>query len=402
MDIHTLRQKYGALTPVLNERTRRLWAATEARAIGYGGIALVQRATGLSRSTIERGLAELDAPGPPLAPDRIRRPGGGRTPLVQKDPLLRSDLDALVEPTSAGAPDSPLRWTSKSLRRLTDELQVRGHALSFYVVGELLHEMGYSLQANRKTRGGSSHPDRDAQFHYLNEQVRVQQERGEPSVSVDTKKKEPVGDFKNAGREWRPKGEPEEVRVHDFVIPKQGKAIPYGVYDLSRNEGWVSLGIDHDTASFAVHALERWWEVMGWERYPEARSLLISADSGGSNGSRLRLWKWELQQFADRSGLSITVCHLPPGTSKWNKIEHRLFSHIAMNWRGKPLVSLAAIVSLISATTSRTGLRVRSEIDPGSYPTGVQISDAQMAAIHLERHEFHGDWNYTIHPSHRE
>jgi transposase len=398
MDIETLQQKYRALAPVLNERTRRLWAATEARAIGYGGIALVQRATGLARSTLERGLAELDAPGPPLAPDRIRRAGGGRKRAVEKDRSLGADLDALVEPTSAGAPDSALRWTSKSLRRLTEELQAQGHTVSSHVVGDLLHERGYSLQANRKTREGSSHPDRGAQFQYLNEQVRAQQERGEPVVSVDTKKKELVGDFKNGGREWRPKGEPEEVRVHDFVLPEQGKAIPYGVYDLSRNEGWVSVGIDHDTARFAVHAIERWWDVMGRSTYPEARSLLVSADSGGSNGSRLRLWKWELQQFATRSGLEITVCHLPPGTSKWNKIEHRLFSHIAMNWRGKPLVSLAAIVSLIAATTTRTGLRVRSEIDSGAYPAGEKVSDAQMASLNLERHEFHGDWNYTIHP----
>jgi hypothetical protein len=253
----------------------------------------------------------------------------------------------------------------------------------------------------RKTREGRSHPDRDAQFAYLNEQVQAQQARGEPSISVETKKKELVGDFKNAGREWRPTGEPEEVRVHDFVIPEQGKAIPYGVYDLSRNEGWVSVGIDHDTARFAVHAIERWWEVMGRQRYPEAPSLLISADCGGSNGARLRLWKWELQQFADRSGIEITVSHLPPGTSKWNKIEHRLFSHIAMNWRGKPLVDLATIVSLIGSTTTQTGLRVRSEIDPGSYPTGIQITDAQMATIHLERHEFHGEWNYTIPSSSR-
>jgi hypothetical protein len=399
MDIQTIQDKYAALAPVLNERTRRLWAATEARALGYGGIALVERATGISRSTIVRGLAELEAPEPPLAPERIRRPGGGRKRGIDKDLTLQADLDALVEPTSAGAPDSPLRWTSKSLRRLTDELQAQGHQASTWLVAELLHAMGYSLQANRKTRQGSSHPDRDAQFQYLNERVRLQQERGEPVLSVDTKKKELVGDFKNAGREWRPKGVPEEVRVHDFVIPEQGKAIPYGVYDLSRDEGWVSVGIDHDTASFAVHALERWWAVMGQARYPAATSLLVTADSGGSNGSRLRLWKWELQQFATRSGLSITVCHLPPGTSKWNKIEHRLFSHIAMNWRGKPLVSLAAIVSLIGATRSRSGLRVRSEIDSGTYPAGVKISDAQMALLNLERHEFHGDWNYTIYPS---
>jgi hypothetical protein len=401
MDTETIRQKYAALSPLLNERTRRLWAATEARALGHGGIACVERATGISRSTIVRGLEELDVPGPPLAPERIRRPGGGRKRAVEKDPTLQADLDALVEPSTAGAPDSPLRWTSKSLRHLADALEARGHTVSDHLVGDLLHAMGYSLQANRKTREGRSHPDRDAQFAYLNAQVQAQQARGEAAVSVDTKKKELVGDFKNAGREWRPTGDPEKVRVHDFVIPEQGKAIPYGVYDLTRNEGWVSVGIDHDTARFAVHAIERWWEVMGRERYPEATSLLISADCGGSNGARLRLWKWELQQFADRSGLEITVCHLPPGTSKWNKIEHRLFSHIAMNWRGKPLVDLATIVSLIGSTTTQTGLRVRSEIDPGSYPTGVQLTDAQMATIHLERHNFHGDWNYTIHPSPR-
>lgn len=349
-----------------------------------------------------RGLKELNAPGPPLAPERIRQAGGGRKRAVEKDPSLQEDLDALVEPTSAGAPDSPLRWTSNSLRHLRDELQAMGHKVSDHLVGDLLHEMGYTLQANRKTREGTLHPDRDAQFAYLNEQVRAQQERGEPVLSVDTKKKELVGDFKNAGREWRPQGEPKEVRVHDFVIPEQGKAIPYGVYDLTRNEGWVSVGIDHDTASFAVHALERWWEAMGQERYSEARSLLISADCGGSNGSRLRLWKWELQQFANRSGVEITVCHLPPGTSKWNKIEHRLFSHIAMNWRGKPLVSLALIVSLIGATTSRTGLRVRSEIDEHTYPTGVQISDAQMASLKLRPHDFHGEWNYSLYPTHQQ
>jgi hypothetical protein len=398
MNTNTLQEKYATLAPMLNERTRRIWAATEARAIGYGGIAQVMRATGLSRSTIVRGLREIETSDPPLAPERIRRPGGGRKRSVETDATLSADLDALVEPSTAGAPDSPLCWTSKSLRHLTEELQAQGHAVSHTLVGELLHARGYSLQANRKTKEGSSHPDRDAQFRYLNEQVRAQQARSEPSVSVDTKKKELVGDFKNAGREWRPQGEPEEVRVHDFVIPEQGKAIPYGIYDLSRNEGWVSIGIDHDTASFAVHSLERWWEVMGQQRYPEATSVLISADCGGSNGARLRLWKWELQQWADRSGLEITVCHLPPGTSKWNKIEHRLFSHIAMNWRGKPLVDLVTIVSLIGSTTTQTGLRVRSEIDRGSYPTGVQITDAQMASLNLRRHEFHGDWNYTISP----
>jgi hypothetical protein len=399
MDMDTMRRKYRALAPALNERSRRLWAATEARAVGHGGIALVERATGISRSTIERGLQELDAGAPPLGPERVRRPGGGRKRAVAKDPTLWTDLDALVDPTTSGAPDSPLRWTSKSVRRLADELKSMGHAVSYRVVAEMLHESGYSLQANRKTREGAAHPDRDAQFQYLNERVREQQARGQPVISVDTKKKELVGDFKNTGREWRPKGEPEPVRVHDFIIPDQGKAIPYGIYDLTRNEGWVSVGIDHDTASFAVHAIERWWEVMGRPAYPEAASLLVTADGGGSNGSRLRLWKWELQQFADRHRLTVTVCHFPPGTSKWNKIEHRLFSHVAMNWRGKPLVSLAVIVSLIGATTSRNGLHVRSEIDHGTYPAGVKISDKQMAQINIERHRFHGDWNYTIRPS---
>jgi transposase len=399
MDIQTLQTKFRALAPVLNERSRRLWAATEAQALGHGGIALVERATGISRSTIERGLKELQAEDLPLGSERVRRSGGGRKRAADKDATLRTDLDALVEPTASGAPDSPLRWTTKSLRRLGDELEAMGHEVSYRVVGELLHEAGYSLQANRKTREGAAHPERDAQFVYLNEQVRAQQARGEPVISVDTKKKELVGNFKNPGREWRPKGEPEPVRVHDFIIPEQGKAIPYGVYDLSRNEGWVSIGIDHDTASFAVHAIERWWEVMGRPVYPKMRSLLVTADSGGSNGSRLRLWKWELQEFANRHHVSVSVCHLPPGTSKWNKIEHRLFSYIAMNWRGKPLVSLAAIVSLIGATTTRQGLRVRSEIDRGTYPAGVKITDAQMSRINLERHRFHGDWNYTIHPA---
>ena len=367
--------------------------------MGHGGIALVERATGISRSTIERGLDELEREGPVLEPDRVRRPGGGRKRAVDKDPTLRTDLDALVEPTASGAPDAPLRWTSKSVRRLADELKALGHDASYRVVMELLHEAGYSLQANRKTIEGTAHPDRDAQFGYLNQWIREQQARDQPVVSVDTKKKELVGDFKNPGREWRPKGEPEPVRVHDFIIPDQGKAIPYGVYDLTRNEGWVSIGIDHDTGRFAVHTIERWWEVMGRPAYPEATSLLVTADCGGSNGSRLRLWKWELQQFAARARLSITVCHFPPGTSKWNKIEHRLFSYIAMNWRGKPLVSLAAIVSLIGATTSRKGLHVRSEIDHGAYPAGIRISKAQMDLLNIERHRFHGDWNYTLHPT---
>lgn len=393
----TLEAKYATMAPVLTERGRRLWAATEARALGHGGIAAVERATGISRSTIERGLRQLDS-GESLSAERSRRPGGGRKRAIAKDAMLAADLEGLVEPTASGNPDSPLRWTSKSVRRLAQDLRAMGHAASHRLVADLLHASGYSLQANRKTREGPQHPDRDAQFRYINEQVVAQQKLGAPAISVDTKKKELVGDFKNAGRQWRPKGTPEPVRVHDFVIPEQGKAIPYGIYDLRRNEGWVSVGIDHDTAHFAVNAIRSWWKRMGRAAYPGASFLLITADAGGSNGSRLRLWKWELQRFASRTGLSITVCHFPPGSSKWNKIEHRLFSHIAMTWRGQPLVSLAAIVSLIGSTTTAAGLRVRSEIDKGTYAKGVTVTDEQMARINLERHAFHGDWNYTIRP----
>jgi hypothetical protein len=363
----------------------------------------VERATGISRSTIQRGLRELDAD-TSVPPGRSRRPGGGRKPATVVDPTLLRDLDALVEPTAPGDPDSPLRWSCKSTRTLAVALQALGHSVSHTVVAELLHGLGYSLQGNVKTREGRQHPDRDAQFRYIADTVKHAQRRGQPAISVDTKKKELVGDFKNAGRVWRPKGEPDRVRVHDFIIrdPGHGKAIPYGVYDLRRDEGWVSIGIDHDTASFAVNAIRRWWKQMGRRAYPRARSLVITADAGGSNGPRVRLWKWELQQLANRTGLTITVCHFPPGTSKWNKIEHRLFSHIAMNWRGTPLVSLAAIVSLIASTRSRAGLRVRSEIDRRRYPDGIIVTDAQMAAVRLQRHDFHGDWNYTIYPpSHR-
>jgi len=397
VDTDTIRAKYEALAPVLTERSRRLWAATEAKSLGHGGIAVVIRATGISRSTISRGLQEL-ASADAVEPQRVRRRGGGRQRTTDKDPTLLTDLTALLEATTAGLPDAPLRWTSKSTRKLAAELQAMGHTISATLVAELLVQQGYTLQANRKTREGSQHPDRDAQFHYLNDQIHGAQQRGEPVISVDTKKKELVGDFKNPGREWRPKGTPERVRVHDFVIPEQGKAIPYGVYDLSRDEGWVSVGIDHDTASFAMNAIRSWWQKMGRTVYGGASHLTVTADGGGSNGSRSRLWKWELQQFANRTGLTITVCHYPPGTSKWNKIEHRLFSYIAMNWRGKALTSLATIVSLIGTTTTTSGLRVRSEIDKRSYPKGVTITDEQMQQLHLKRHEFHGDWNYTIHP----
>jgi len=392
-----LRTKYRTLAPELTERSRRLWAATEAVALGRGGIGEVARATGMSRSTISRGLQDVRT-GERLEPGRIRRPGGGRTSTARKDPKLVRDLEALVDPTTSGGPQSPVRWTSRSTRRLARELREMGHPVGPHLVRNLLHAIGYSLQLNLKSREGSAHPDRDAQFRYLQAQVLRHQRRHQPVISVDTKKKELVGDFKNGGREWRPRGHPEPVRVHDFLLPDLGKAIPYGVYDLQRNEGWVSVGIDHDTAAFASQAIRRWWEVMGRSAYPRAASLLITADCGGSNGARVRLWKWELQRLADRTGLTLTICHFPPGTSKWNKIEHRLFSHIAMNWRGKPLVSLAVIVSLIGATTSKAGLRVRAEIDKGRYPDGVRVTDEQMATIRLEPHEFHGDWNYTIRP----
>ncbi|MGH8525522.1 MAG: ISAzo13 family transposase, partial [Gammaproteobacteria bacterium] len=398
MNLKILRRKYTALRQELTERSRRLWAATEAQALGHGGVGLVERATGISRSTIQRGLREIEA-GEVLEPNRTRRSGGGRKRAVEKDRRLLSDLDALVEPTASGDPDAPLRWTAKSVRQLAAELHRMGHDVSYHLVADLLHELDYSLQANRKTREGPQHPDRDAQFRYINDQAHKYLRARQPAISVDTKKKELVGDFKNPGREWQPKGRPERVRVHDFLIPAQGKAIPYGVYDLHRNEGWVSVGIDHDTASFAVNAIRRWWRIMGRPAYPEATDLLITADAGGSNGSRLRLWKWELQKFANRTGLSIRVCHFPPGTSKWNKIEHRLFSHIAMNWRGKPLVSLATIVSLIADTHTESGLRVRSEIDHGRYPAGLTITDDQMARINLQPDRFHGDWNYVIEPN---
>jgi hypothetical protein len=331
----------------------------------------------------------------------VRQPGGGRKRVTTHAPTLVQDLEALVEPTAPGDPESPLRWTCLSTRTLAVALEALGHRVSHTVVAELLHALGYSLQGNVKTREGRQHPDRDAQFRYIARQVRAAQRRGQPAISVDTKKKELVGPFKNGGRAWRPAKTPHRVRVHDFVIPGAagGKAIPYGVYDLHRNEGWVSVGIAHDTAAFAVRSIRRWWQHMGRPVYRDAASLLITADAGGSNGARLRLWKWELQQLANRTGLTITVCHFPPGTSKWNKIEHRLFSHIAMNWRGTPLVDLATIVSLIGATRSDAGLHVRAELDRGRYPAGVTVTDAQMAKVRLKRHRFHGDWNYTISPT---
>jgi hypothetical protein len=399
IDESAIRQRYEALSPVLDERGRRRFAAAEATAAGLGGIRAVNRATGIARSTIGRGLRELRTGETPDVA-RVRRVGGGRKPVSETDPSLLDDLRGLVEPQTRGDPQSPLLWTSKSLRKLSQSLCDMGHKIGRTLVGELLHKLNYRLQANRKTREGSHHPDRDAQFHYINDRVKEALAAGEPAISVDTKKKELVGDFKNAGREWRPKGSPEEVRVHDFVIPELGRAVPYGVYDIAGNAGWVSVGIDHDTAAFAINAIRSWWKLMGGKRYPNAHSLTITADGGGSNGSRVRLWKIELQKLADELGIPITVCHLPPGTSKWNKIEHRLFSFITGNWHGKPLVSHQVIVQLIAATTTKAGLTVRCQLDRNSYPAGIKVSDAQMRAINLARHDFHGEWNYTVSPTH--
>lgn len=359
----------------------------------------VSRIIGLARSTIIRGLAELYGDAAcDVVSGRVRRPGGGRKKLTETDATLLSDLQGLVEPTTRGDPEAPLLWTSRSLRNLAEALRTMGHHVGHNVVADLLRQLNYSLQGNRKTREGSHTPDRDAQFDHINAKVKAALAAGQPAISVDTKKKELVGDFKNTGRELRPKGQPEAVRVHDFKIPELGRAVPYGVYDIAGNTGWVSVGIDHDTASFAVNAIRRWWQTMGCSRYPNASALLITADCGGSNGPRLRLWKRELQVLADELGMPITVCHLPPGTSKWNKIEHRMFSFITQNWRGKPLVSYQTIVQLIAATTTRTGLNINCEIDHASYPAGIQVSEEDMAAINITPDQFHGEWNYTIAP----
>jgi hypothetical protein len=400
IDESAIRQRFEALDPLLDERGRRRFAAAEALTAGHGGIVAVSRATGVARSTIGRALEELRS-GEEPDPDRIRRPGGGRKPLVETDRRLLDDLRSLVEPATRGDPQSPMLWTSKSVRKLSDGLRRMGHTIGRTLVGKLLHQLDYSLQANRKTKEGSNHIDRDAQFHYINDHVKEALASGNPAISVDTKKKELVGDFRNGGREWRPKGSPEEVRVHDFVIPELGRAVPYGIYDIAGNTGWVSVGIDHDTAAFATNAIRTWWQQMGHERYPAAKNLLITADGGGSNGSRVRLWKLELQKLADELDIPITVCHLPPGTSKWNKIEHRLFSFITSNWRGKPLISHQVIVQLIGATTTKTGLKVRCQLDPMTYPAGIKVSDDELAAVNITRHEFHGEWNYTISPKAR-
>jgi len=395
-----IKRRFELLVPHLDERTRRLMAASEAVAIGRGGATAVARATGVSRRVIGAGIKEL-ADASRAGAVRIRRPGGGRKRTTDTDPTLRGDLERLVEPVTRGDPESPLRWTCKSVRKLAEELRRIGHRVSHQLVAELLHELDYSLQANRKVLEGSQHPDRNAQFEYLNDQVQAQIAAGEPAISVDAKKKELVGPFRNGGRELRPKGQPEPVRVHDFVDKELGRATPYGVYDMAQNQGWVTVGIDHDTAEFAVASIRQWWQTLGQATYPDATSLLITADGGGSNGSRLRLWKWELQRFADELDLELRVCHLPPGTSKWNKIEHRLFSYITQNWRGKPLVSYAAIVSLIAATTTRSGLTVQCQLDEGTYPTGRKVTDADLATVNLDRDEFHGEWNYRIRPRSR-
>jgi len=395
IDPSAIRHRFVALLPHLDERGRRSFAAAEARSAGYGGIAAVARATGIAPSTIGRGLAEL-AGTSAVPADRNRRVGGGRKALTATDPALLEDLLALVSPSERGDPMSPLRWTCKGLRRLASELRAIGHKISHTVVGELLKGEKFSLQANRKTREGDSHPDRDAQFAHINASVSRALAEQQPVISVDTKKKELVGNFKNGGREWRPQGDPEEVRVHDFLIKELGRAVPYGIYDLVANAGWVSVGIDHDTAEFAVQTIRTWWRTVGSKRYPNARHLTITADGGGSNGSRVRLWKRELQRLANELGIDIHVHHLPPGTSKWNKIEHRLFSFISMNWRAKPLVSYRVIVDLISATTTDTGLTVRCELDTNSYAKGIVVTDQEMSQIDIIRDEFHGEWNYIL------
>jgi hypothetical protein len=398
--INGIRRKFRALRPGMDERLRRQWAAAEARELGRGGITTVAHAIGMSRTTITAGCRELKLPIKQRRQEalRVRRPGGGRRSLAETDPELLTALEAIVEPVTRGDPESPLRWTCKSTAKLAAELTQQKHPVSDRTVATLLIQAGYSLQANRKTREGASHPDRNAQFEYLNASVQRFDRRGQPAISVDTKKKELVGDFRNGGREWRPAGEPEEVRVHDFLDPKLGKAIPYGIYDIANNQGWVNVGINHDTAQFAVNSIRRWWRQMGQRRFPRATELLITADGGGSNSSRSRLWKISLQDLADDLRLKLFICHFPPGTSKWNKIEHRMFSFITQNWRGKPLVSHQAIVNLIAGTTTRTGLIVKAALDTNHYDTKIKVSNAELALLKIKRHEFHGEWNYTISP----
>jgi hypothetical protein len=396
-----IRSKFLALDPVMDERMRRQWAASEAHLLGWGGVSLVASATGMSRSTIQAGIKELDERRQTgVAAARIRRPGGGSKPLTQTDPGIAGALDELVAPETRGDPMSPLRWTLKSTSRLAAELTERNHPVSARKVAALLKKTDYSLQGNRKKNEGGNHVDRDAQFRHINQRVTATQAGGQPVISVDAKKKELVGDFKNNGKEWRPKGRPEEVRVYDFIdkAPDKGRVTPYGVYDLSANEGWVSVGTDHDTARFAAQTILKWWREMGQARYPDATELLITADGGGSNSSRCRLWKIALQELADATGLILNVCHFPPGTSKWNKIEHRLFCHVTQNWRGKPLVSHDLIVKLIGSTTTQTGLKVKAALDTSRYQRGIKVSDQELKAVRIKRDDFHGEWNYSIFP----
>jgi len=397
IDEWAIGERYRALAGELDERRRRLWAGAEALSHGRGGQAAVIRATGLSHETVRRGMREIES-GESIEAGRVRRAGGGRKALSERDPTLLAELERLVCDEARGDPESPLLWTAKSVRVLARALRESGHRVSHESVAKYLRTLGYSLQSNRKTTEGASHPDRDAQFGHINATVKAALGSRQPAVSVDTKKKELIGDFKNAGRQWRPKGEPVEVRTKDFKDKALGKVNPYGVYDIGSDEGWVSVGIDADTAEFAVASIRSWWEHLGRARYPDAQTLTITADCGGSNGNRLRLWKVQLQRLADATGLEIAVCHFPPGTSKWNKIEHRLFSFIARNWRGQPLLTRQAVVSLIGATTSSAGLKVYAELDESTYERGVKVSDAELAAVSLAPDEFHGEWNYVIKP----
>ncbi len=397
VDEAAIGEKFRALAGELNERQRRLWAASEARSVGRGGIAATARATGISVPTIRKGIAELES-GEHLDPGRVRKRGGGRRSLTEKDPTLLSDLERLLVAGRRGDPESLLVWTSRRVRNLAAALREQGHTVHFTTVAKMLGLLGYSLQANVKTREGSSHPDRDSQFEHINTVANAALAAGQPVISVDCKKKELVGGFKNVGREWHPKGDPELVRVHDFKDKQLGKAIPYGVYDVASNQGWVNVGVDHDTAAFAVNSIRSWWQNLGHGRYQAATRLQITADCGGSNGNRVRLWKVELQKLADETGLQISVCHLPPGTSKWNRIEHRLFSYITINWRGKPLHSLETVINLISATTTNTGLKVYARLDNGTYPDKIRVPDQDLHAVNLHGDEFHPEWNYTIKP----
>lgn len=392
--IRSTREKYLRISESLDELSRRLWAANESMSIGYGGVAVVSMATGISKPTIEKGIHEIRESDYPR--DRIRRKGGGRKELSQKEPGLIRDLRKLIEPSVSGDPQSSLLWVSRSLRRISEEMGNTGYAVSHAKVGNLLHDMGFRLKGNRKTREGRSHPDRNEQFKHINDRAIEFMGNNEPVISVDAKKKELIGNFRNSGKEWKPPGEVDEVNVYDFLSDAEGKANPYGVYDLKNNEGWVSIGIDHDTAEFAVESIRRWWNLLGKKRYLQAGKLLITADGGGSNGSRVKLWKVELQKFADQSGLDIAVCHFPPGMSKWNKIEHRMFSYITMNWRGKPLRSYKTIIELIGNTRTKNGLRISADMDTGIYETGKEVSDEELERISLIRDEFHGNWNYTI------